>query len=97
MIRHTVVFRLKHPANSPQEKSFLEIAQKLSSISSVKKFECLREVSPKNDFSFGLSMEFDNHIDYQFYCDHPEHLKFVQDTWIPNVEKFLEIDYQAYS
>ena len=40
MIRHTVVFRL-HSHGSEQEEAFLELANQLSSISTVKNFECL--------------------------------------------------------
>jgi hypothetical protein len=32
MIRHTVVFKLKHPKDSPEEKVFLDAIKKLSSI-----------------------------------------------------------------
>ena len=50
MIRHTVVFKLKHPAGSQAELDFLRTAQKLSKISTVKSFECLRQISGKNDY-----------------------------------------------
>ena len=96
MIRHTVVFRLKHEKGSEQEKTFLKLAKQLSSISTVKNFECLKQVSPKNNFDFGLSMEFDNQADYDFYSNHPEHNEFVQKHWIPEVDDFLEIDYEKY-
>lgn len=38
MIRHTVVFSLKHARGSVEEKKFLDEIQKLSSIPGVKKF-----------------------------------------------------------
>ena len=57
-IRHTVVFRLRRPEGSPEEAAFLEAAGALAEIPGVEAFEALREVSPKNDFRFGLSMEF---------------------------------------
>jgi hypothetical protein len=56
MIRHTVVFRLKHARNSPEEARFLALALKLADIKGVEKFEQLRQVSPKNDYTFGFSM-----------------------------------------
>jgi len=37
MIRHTVVFKLKHPAGSQQELDFLRSAQKLSGVPTEKK------------------------------------------------------------
>jgi len=94
MIRHTVVFKLKHEADSPAEKDFLHTALVLEDIPTVKKFERLRQVSKKNDFDFGFSMEFDSMADYQIYNEHPEHVNFVQTRWIPEVADFMEIDYE---
>lgn len=94
MIRHTVAFKLKHPPNSKAERDFLTIGKHLADIPGVNNFECLRQISPKNSFSFGFSMEFNSHEAYQAYNDHPEHIAFVQNRWIPEVEEFLEIDYE---
>ncbi len=93
MIRHTVVFRLKHPKGSPGERKFLEDATVLASISTVKKFERLKQVSAKNSFNFGFSMEFDDQAAYATYNNHPVHVAYVRDQWIPNVAEFMEIDY----
>ena len=93
MIRHTVVFRLKHPAGSPEEEDFLRTAKSLASISGVEKFEQLRQVSAKNEYHFGFSMEFADQVAYQHYNDHPEHVAFVRDRWVPEVTAFMEIDY----
>ncbi|WEK06250.1 MAG: Dabb family protein [Candidatus Devosia phytovorans] len=95
MIRHTVVFTLKHVAGSAEEGAFLRDAQVLAAIPSVEKFEQLRQVSPKNDYAFGFSMEFADQAAYTGYNDHPDHVAFVRDRWVPEVEKFLEIDYTA--
>lgn len=97
MIRHTVAFRLNHVAHSESERSFLQAACELAKIDGVLKFECLRQTSAKNPFSFGLSMEFVNQEAYQFYCDHPDHVAFVQQRWLPEVAEFMEIDYIPYS
>jgi hypothetical protein len=94
MIRHTVVFRLKHPAGSAEEKNFLADAKLLAAIPGVEKFEQLRQVSPKNDYRFGFSMEFADQAAYRGYNDHPDHVAFVRDRWVPEVEAFLEIDYE---
>jgi hypothetical protein len=95
MIRHTVVFRLKHPAGSPEEAAFLDDAQGLARIPGVERFERLRQVSAKNDYRFGLSMEFADQAAYSGYNDHPDHVAFVRDRWIPEVAAFMEIDYVA--
>jgi heme-degrading monooxygenase HmoA len=97
MLRHTVVFKLKHPKDSPEEKVFLAEIRKLSSIPGVKKFECLRQVSKKTNFDYGLSMEFDSHKAYDDYSNHPSHNAFVQKYWVTYVADFLEIDFQPFT
>lgn len=93
MIRHTVAFRLKHPPRSAAERDFLEAAKALATIPGVEKFEQLREVSPKNGYAFGFSMEFADQAAYDAYNRHPDHVAFVEGRWIPEVDEFLEIDY----
>jgi hypothetical protein len=93
-IRHTVVFKLKHPKDSAEEQVFLAAAKKLSSIPGVENFESLKQVSKKNKFEFGLSMEFANQKTYDHYNNHPEHVAFVQQIWLNEVEDFMEIDYE---
>jgi Stress responsive A/B Barrel Domain len=93
MIRHTVVFRLKHMPGSAAEADFLKVAMKLAAIPGVQKFEQLRQVSPKNNYGFGFSMEFADQAAYAVYNDHPSHVAFVRDRWIPEVADFMEIDY----
>ena len=93
MIRHTVVFTLKHAAGSAAEGAFLNDAKVLGNIPGVEKFEQLRQVSPKNDYAFGFSMEFVDQAAYSGYNEHPDHVAFVRDRWVPEVERFLEIDY----
>lgn len=94
MIRHTVVFRLKHAAGSSAERDFLQAADLLAHIPGVEKFEKLRQVSQKNDYRHGFSMKFADQAAYHGYNDHPEHVRFVKERWVPEVEAFLEIDYE---
>ena len=94
MIRHTVVFRLKHAPGSEAERDFLQAACELATIEGVKKFECLRQISAKNPYTFGLSMEFADAAAYAFYSEHPDHSAVVQQRWIPEVADFMEIDYE---
>jgi len=96
MIRHTVVFKLNHAKDSPGEKKFLNEIQKLSAIPGVKKFELLRQVSKKNNYDFGLSMEFESTKAYDAYSNHPDHNSFVQTYWVKEVKDFMEIDYEPY-
>ena len=94
MIRHTVVFKLKHRKDSKEEATFLDAACKLAYISGVRNFECLRQISKKNDYDFGISMEFNNMQTYDHYSNHPDHLNFVHNIWLKEVETFMEIDYE---
>jgi len=94
MIRHTVVFKLKYLQGSPEEKQFLGVALKLSSISGIHYFECLRQTSRKNNFQYGISMEFDTLKAYEEYNQHPDHVAFVKTFWMRDVEDFMEIDYE---
>jgi LAS superfamily LD-carboxypeptidase LdcB len=95
MIRHTVVFNLRHENGSAAETSFLEASDVLADIPGVEKFEKLKQVSAKNDYAFGFSMEFANQAAYTVYNEHPWHVAFVNDRWIPEVARFMEIDYVA--
>ncbi|WP_116950273.1 Dabb family protein [Jiangella endophytica] len=94
MIRHTVAFRLRHPAGSEQERDFLHAALALADIPGVQRFEQLRQTSPKNEFTFGFSMEFADQTAYDGYNEHPVHVAFVAERWAGEVEDFLELDYE---
>ncbi len=94
MIRHTVAFKLKHPKGSAEEKAFIEDAKVLAAIPGVARFEQLRQTSQKNEFDFGFSMEFADNDGYAAYNDHPDHVAFVRDRWVPEVAAFMETDYE---
>jgi len=94
-IRHTVAFKLTHPKGSAGEKDFLIAIRKLADIPGVEKFECMKQVSKKNKYEFGVSMEFANQKAYDEYNTHPDHVAFVQNRWLKEVEDFLEIDYEV--
>jgi hypothetical protein len=93
MIRHTVQFKLKHPLGSLEERDFLSAALKLTTIPGVTRFEQSRQVSGKNPYAFNFSMEFADEATYDGYNNHPVHVSFVQNRWIPEVEAFLEADF----
>jgi hypothetical protein len=96
MIRHTVVFKLKHVKGSDGEKEFLTAIKKLSLIPGVQKFELLRQTGKKNNYDYGLSMEFESVKAYEAYSNHPDHNAFVQTYWLKDVSEFLEIDYEPF-
>jgi hypothetical protein len=96
-IRHTVVFTPAHTAGSAEERDFLDAAARLAAIPGVEAFEILRETSPKNGYRFGISMEFAGPAAYAAYNEHPDHVRFVESRWLPEVDDFLEIDYERVS
>ncbi len=97
MILHTVAFRLHHPTGSGAESEFLQAAKKLWKLPGVLDFKVYRQVSKKNDFTFGLSMCFATQATYDAYNDHPEHQRFVHDIWLKQVADFMEIDYVEHA
>lgn len=94
-IRHTVSFDLRHQPGSGEEADFLAAAERLAGIPGVETFEVVREVSPKNGFRFGISMEFPDQAAYDAYNAHADHVHFVEQRWHSEVSDFLEIDYAA--
>jgi heme-degrading monooxygenase HmoA len=94
-VRHTVAFTLIHEEGSAEEGDFLQAAEHLASIPGVEAFELLAEVSPKNGYRFGILMEFADQAAYDRYNEHPDHIRFVQQRWLPEVSEFLELDYAA--
>jgi quinol monooxygenase YgiN len=94
-IRHTVAFTLAHAEGSAAEQDFLEAAERLAAIPGVEAFELFDEVSPKNSYRFGMSMEFADRAAYDGYNEHPDHVRFVQERWLAEVRDFLELDYAA--
>lgn len=93
MIRHSVILKLKNQVSAEDKKAFFDAVDTLSSIPNVQKFEVLKQISPKNKFEYGISMEFENQEQYDIYSNHPNHIHFLQNFWEKNVEDFLEIDY----
>jgi len=93
-LRHTVAFTPTHEPGSEAEAGFLAAAAQLEAIPGVEAFEILRETSPKNAYRFGISMEFADRAAYESYNGHPDHVRFVQERWLPEVADFLEIDYE---
>ena len=94
-VRHTVAFALVHREGSAEERDFLDAAERLADIPGVEAFELLAEVSPKNGYRFGISMEFADRAAYDRYNEHPDHVRFVQQRWLSEVSEFIEIDYAA--
>jgi hypothetical protein len=94
-VRHAVPIALTHADGSPEESDFLDALRRLGAIPGVEAFEVVREVSPKNGFTHGVSMEFADRDAYAAYDAHPTHVAFVRDKWVPEVKDFLEIDFAA--
>ncbi|MCF7849319.1 MAG: Dabb family protein [Kiritimatiellales bacterium] len=96
VIVHSVFFKLKHADGSDAERVFLVKAAELGKIPGVGNFQMLKETSPKNPYTLGLSMEFADQAAYDAYNNHPEHVGFVQQVWLKEVADFQEIDHVLY-
>ena len=92
MIRHAAIFRLSHEAGSAAEADFMATLAGLKDIPGVQDFQIAREISPKNAFTFAVSMSFADQEAYDAYNSHPDHVAFVQGRWIPEVAAFMEHD-----
>jgi len=97
MITHTVFFKLHHPVGSAAESDFLKAAMGLGKIPGVRNLACVKQVSAKNEFTYGLVMGFADDKAYHLYNVHPDHVAFVTKRWHPEVAAFMEIDYVAHS
>ena len=94
-IRHSVAFALHHAEGSAEEATFLDALRALVEIPGVEAFEVVTEVSPKNAYGHGVSMEFADRATYDAYNSHPDHVAFVTELWENEVADFLEIDFVA--
>jgi len=93
MIEHTVTFCLSHASGSEAESDFLQAAKELSSISGVRDFKIQRQTSEKHPHPFRITMTFATEVEYESYCEHPQHTAFVQDRWLKEVSDFQEADF----
>jgi len=94
LIRHQVLFSLHAGAQGEAVDRFLADGTRLlTAIPGVRDFRAWKQVSPKNDYDFGFSMDFADQAAYEAYNGHPVHVAFVRDRWVPEVSRFLELDF----
>jgi len=94
-VKHMVIFCLKYDTGSSEtDKFLLDGKEILSNIPGVENFQVLTQISQKNDYDFGFSMEFSSMVEYDTYNKHPIHVDFVNQRWKAEVTRFLEIDFQ---
>lgn len=93
MIEHTVSFTLNHPADSAEEKEFLESLRSFAAIPGVQDFKVNRQVSSKGPFAFQISMWFDDQETLEAYDASKAHVDFVTDRWIPEVAEWQTLDF----
>jgi len=94
-IQHMVIFNLMHQNDSDEASKFIKDGTRiLTGIPVVKNFQAFNQVSKKNTYAYGFSMVFANQNDYTTYNNHPDHVDFVQNRWMKEVNDFLEIDFE---
>jgi Stress responsive A/B Barrel Domain len=91
-IRHAGLLKFKADVTELQKLAFFKALKELEQIKGVKKMEISKQISPKNSYEYGFSMEFANDEIYKTYNVHPSHDAFVQNYWLKYVEDFMEID-----
>jgi hypothetical protein len=91
-IRHAGLFTFKPTVTEAEKQAFNIALKDLEQIEGVQKMEISKQISPKNTFEYGFSMEFANDSIYKAYNIHPHHDAFVQNYWLKYVEDFMEID-----
>lgn len=96
-IKHMVTFCLHAGKENPEAEAFLsQSAAELAPIPGVENFEVFRQVSSKNDYDYGFSMEFSDQAAYNAYNKHPVHQTYVAEIWLKQVSRFQEIDFTAH-
>ena len=97
MLHHSVFFRFKDGTSQTEIDSFFFAANKLANIPGVQHFISLIQTSTKNNFTHGLAMQFIDEEDYAAYTIHPTHQQFINNSWVPYIADFLEIDYKIFN
>jgi hypothetical protein len=93
MKHHSVIFSFFENIDIQRLNNFFLAAKELNTIPGVLNYKQWKQVSKKNSFQYGLSMEFYSEEDFQKYNNHPIHSKFINEQWIPCVSDFMEIDF----
>lgn len=97
MLHHSVFLTFKTSTSELEKDFFIAEARKLSQIPGVMNLQVLEEFNATNPFTHGLGMDFEDQAAYDLYSNHPIHYHFVQEVWLPRVEKWQEIDYRVKS
>lgn len=71
-----------------------EVSQDVPISMSVISESFIRDKGLRNAFTFGASLEFADQQAYDTYNNHPDHVRFVNERWLKEVDDFMEIDYQ---
>jgi len=93
-IHHSAYFIFNDSISNEDTALFFTEIKKLAAIPGVIGFKVVNEISPKNKYNFGVTMQFKNQQDYDAYNSHPTHVDFVQNYWLKMVADFMEIDYR---
>ena len=94
MLHHSVCLACKTTTSEDEKAYFIAEARKLAQIPGVMNLKVLEEFNATNPYTHGLGMDFEDQAAYDFYSNHPIHNRYVQEVWIPRVEKWQEIDYR---
>ena len=94
MLHHSVFLAFKSEISEAEKAFFIAESRKLAEIPGVMNLKVLEEFNATNPYTHGLGMDFDDQAAYDIYSNHPQHNQFVQEVWLPRVEKWQEIDFR---
>ncbi|MHA8092699.1 Dabb family protein [Aquirufa regiilacus] len=94
MLHHSVFLKFKSETSLEEQAYFIAESRKLAQIPGVMNLQVLEEFNATNLYTHGLGMDFEDQAAYDVYSNHPLHNRFVQEVWLPRVEKWQEIDYR---
>lgn len=93
-----LVLSATHTHTAPgslEERAFLDEAAEFAAIPEVTEFGIRRQTSPKLDRTFGISMRFGSHADYEAYSALPDHLSLLEKRWFTEVASFQKADFES--
>ncbi len=94
MLVHVVLFDFKDFVGEAQREEILEKARKtLSALPGVQHLLVGKNIKEGAQYSYALSMYFDNQEALETYRVHPDHAHFRDEEFFPFLEKVEGLDY----
>ena len=94
MLVHVVLFNFKSDLSVKRKAEILELCRKtLAALPGVQNLLVGRSIKSDGEFSYALSMYFENEQALETYRNHPDHVYFRDVEFFPFLENFKGLDY----